>query len=310
MTGRVLNLQRMSTEDGPGIRTTVFLKGCPLRCTWCHNPESLSHRPEVVVHPERCLSCGACLDVCPHGCDPAACEACGRCVRECPAAARELLGTDREVGDLLCEVGKDRAYFQASGGGVTLSGGEPTMQAPFAEAFLRGCAEAGLDAALDTCGACAKDVLLGLAGQARLVLFDVKEIDPDRHRRFTGQDNGRILSNLQALVRWMDAREDPPGLWIRTPLVPGATATDENVLGIGRFLAAHVGARLGRWEMCAFNNLCREQYRRLGRAWDFAHEPLMRRDELDHLLALARTTGVSPEAVRVTGAARVENGAA
>ncbi len=308
-TGRVLNIQRMSTEDGPGIRTTVFLKGCPLRCMWCHNPESLSPRPEVVVHTERCMDCGACRDVCPHGCDPAKCEACGRCAEACPTGAREVLGIDWEVEALVREVAKDRAYFGTSGGGVTVSGGEPTMQAPFARAFLSRCRDEGLHGALDTCGACGEDVLRGLAGEARLVLYDVKEIDPERHRSFTGIDNDRILRNLDALARWADGRADPPALWIRTPLVPGATATDENVRGIGRFLADHLGARLARWELCAFNNLCREQYGRLGRVWDFAREPLMRRGDLDRLLAAARESGVDPDSVSVTGAARVDDGA-
>jgi pyruvate formate lyase activating enzyme len=219
-----------------------------------------------------------------------------------------MLGTDWDVAALVHELAKDRAYFDASGGGVTVSGGEPTLQAPFAEAILAQCRDAGIHGALDTSGACGLDVLLRLAGTSRLVLYDVKEIDPQRHRRFTGVDNERILGNLDGLARWADTRADPPALWVRTPLVPGATATAENVRGIGRFLAEHLGARLVRWELCAFNNLCREQYRRLGREWDFAHEPLMRRGDLDRLLAAARESGVAPDAVRITGAARIDDG--
>jgi pyruvate formate lyase activating enzyme len=304
VNGRVLNVQRMSTEDGPGIRTTLFLKGCPLRCSWCHNPESLSPRPELVFTASRCIACGTCREACAHRCDPAACTVCGTCAAECPAAAREVLGHDRDAAELVREAAKDRAYFDASGGGVTVSGGEPALQAVFTGDLLERCRDAGLHAALDTCGACPPDVLLDLASRARLVLFDVKEIDPERHRRFTGLDNRRILDNLAALAAWMAAQADPPVLWVRTPLVPGATATRENLGGIGRFLAERVGASLARWELCAFNNLCREQYRRLGRTWEFADEPLMTREALDECLGWARAGGVDPERVHRTGVAR------
>ena len=230
MNATVLNVQRMSTEDGPGLRTTVFFKGCPLACTWCHNPESLSPRPEVVVHPERCIACGTCVEVCPHGAVPRsagdpvnACQACGTCCDQCPTGARERLGVTWTLDALAAEVAKDRAYFETSGGGVTVSGGEPALQAAFVRAFLARCRESGLRTALDTCGQCPRDVLLDLAGQATLVLFDLKLIDPESHRRFTGVSNERILANLRALRDWMDAQAEPPALWIRTPLIPGAT---------------------------------------------------------------------------------------
>jgi pyruvate formate lyase activating enzyme len=306
MTGRVLNIQRMSTEDGPGIRTTVFLKGCPLRCTWCHNPESMSAAAQVVVREERCIKCGSCLEVCPLECDTSVCKACGLCVDDCPTAARELLGCDWEVGNLVREVAKDRAYFKTSGGGVTISGGEPSMQAGFTGAFLARCRDEGLHTALDTCGACGPDVLTSLAGMTRLVLFDLKLFDTTRHREYTGQGNERILENLATLAAWMDGQQAPPSLWVRTPLVPGATADDTNIRDIGRFLADSVGTRLEKWELCAFNNLCREQYRRLGRTWEFATEPLMRREDLLHLQETAAASGVDPTIIRVTGASRLE----
>jgi pyruvate formate lyase activating enzyme len=304
VTGRVLNIQRMSTEDGPGIRTTVFFKGCPLRCTWCHNPESLDPRPQVVFQEARCIGCGTCRTVCPHGCDPLRCTACGRCVADCPAGSREMLGTDWTVDDLVREVVKDRAFFESSGGGVTVSGGEPTMQAPFVRAFLEALAATGVPVAVDTCGACAFDVLERVVEPATLVLFDVKLIDPEAHARHTGQDNARILDNLRRLAGSVRAGDWSGELWVRTPLIPGATADADNIAGIGRFLVGLDGA-VARWELCAFNNLCREQYRRLGRKWALADVPLMTRSELDGLAQVARESGVDPAVVVVTGAARV-----
>jgi len=159
MKGRVLSIQRMSTEDGPGIRTTLFLKGCPLHCAWCHNPESIRPDPEIVVQPARCMGCGTCREVCPRGTDPALCTACGRCVEACPTGAREVLGTWWTAEDLAREAARDRAFFVASGGGVTLSGGEPAIQAPFVRAVAEALAAAGIPAAVDTCGAVAEEAL-------------------------------------------------------------------------------------------------------------------------------------------------------
>jgi pyruvate formate lyase activating enzyme len=313
VTARVLNIQRMSTDDGPGLRTTVFFKGCSLACTWCHNPESLDTGPELVVHESRCIACGTCAEACPNGAvarDAGAaagkCLACGTCARECPAGARELLGTAWTVEGLVAEVARDRAYFDASGGGVTASGGEPAVQAAFVEGFLAACRDAGLHTALDTCGMCGEAALLRMARHASLVMFDVKEMDPGRHRAFTGKPNDTILANLRAVSDAIAARDDGPRLWIRTPLIPGATATDGNIRGIGRLLAGMPWGRVARWDLCAFNNLCRDQYRRLGREWTFARTELMTRAEVDSLAAVARSSGVDPAIVHASGATRLE----
>ena len=315
--GRILHLQRLSTEDGPGIRTTVFFKGCPLHCDWCHNPESLSRDLQTQWFGVRCIACDTCIATCPHGClsrgadgalviDRGRCEGCGKCAEACPSGALEALGKPVTAGELLAELVKDRAYYEKSGGGVTLSGGEPTFQPAFAEAVLRGLKAAGIATALDTCGLCQPAVLDRLLPHTDMVLFDLKLLDPDLHRRFTGAPNRQILDNLLHVRDFIRRQARPIGLWIRTPLIPGATATEENLTAIGRHLADRLDGSLSRWELCAFNNLCRDQYSRLGLEWAYARTPLLTPAELAHFEQIAKSTGLHPELVLATGATRVE----
>lgn len=314
-TARILHLQRLSTEDGPGIRTTVFFKGCPLACAWCHNPESIPSQPQVQWLEQRCIGCGTCLEACPRGClsrdaagaiviDRNCCVGCGACATACPANALELLGRTLTGDELVREVLKDRAYFEASGGGVTLSGGEPTLQATFAKTFLQRMRAEGVPTALDTCGLMSPATLETLLPYVDLVLYDLKEIDSEKHRAFTGQPNTTILENARLLRRLMAEHTPATRLWIRTPLIPGATATRENLLGLGAFIANTLDGAVERWELCAFNNLCRDKYRRLGLTWAFAATPLMTAEELAEMEHWARESGVAPAIVLATGAAR------
>ena len=238
--GRVFNIQRCSVHDGPGIRTTVFLKGCPLSCRWCHNPEGIDEAPVLMINADRCVTCGACSEACPveiGGAAPAgqqwdrgACIRCGSCVEACQADARELVGHDYGVDELVDELERDRVFFETSGGGVTFSGGEPLAQSGFLIDCLRECRRRGLHTAIDTCGLAPKEILLEVASGADLLLYDLKHMDPMRHRSETGADNRLILENLRALS------ESNVDVWIRVPLIPGFNDDAANMEATGAFL--------------------------------------------------------------------------
>ncbi len=240
MTGRIFNIQRCSVHDGPGIRTTVFLKGCPLSCTWCHNPEGIDEAPVLMISADRCIDCRACVEACPvevGGAAPAgdswdrdACTRCGSCVDACPADARELAGREVGIGELVDVLERDRVFFDSSGGGVTFSGGEPLAQPEFLIECLRECRRRGLHTAVDTCGLAPRGHLLEVAELADLVLYDLKHMDPARHRTETGADNRIILDNLRALS------ESEVEIWVRIPLIPGFNHDRENIEDTATFL--------------------------------------------------------------------------
>jgi len=267
ITGNHFDIQRYSIHDGPGIRTTVFLKGCPLSCPWCHNPESHAAHPEISFLPGRCIRCGSCLEVCPHpatsGSDgtpvinPLQCVRCGECVDACPTGARELLGRTVDVQEILKEVERDRPFYEESGGGVTFSGGEPLLQSEFLLACLRESRERGLHTAVDTSGYAPREVILEVAAWTDLFLYDLKILDDARHRKYTGVAVAPVLENLRAI--------DATGaeIWLRVPLIPGINTDAANLEGLGDFAASL--KRRYTVHLLPFHGMGSEKYRRLGR---------------------------------------------
>jgi pyruvate formate lyase activating enzyme len=316
--GTILRIQRMSTEDGPGIRSTVFFKGCPLCCLWCHNPESISRKPQVHWTGTRCIGCLTCIGACPAKAIEAAkngmvvdrdkCTGCLACTEACPSTAMEAYGEEYDLEKLLKEVLKDRVYFEKSGGGVTLSGGEPTMQAGFGRMLLRELKEEGIHTALDTCGQCSWETLESFLPYTDLVLYDIKHMYRAMHEKYTGSGNDRILENLMILAGRMNEWGTPKALWIRTPVIPGYTADEENIRSIGSFIREKLGGAVSRWELCAFNNLCTHKYEGLGLEWGCRGFDLMAEDKMERLGEVAREAVKDVNIVRTSGATRKAEG--
>ena len=265
--GIILDIQRFSIHDGPGIRTTVFLKGCPLDCWWCHNPESQDARPQVFYQERRCLRCGACVEAClPHAIrwdgrrpvtDWKLCLCCGECVARCPAAAREIVGKQADAAAVIEQIRRDAAFYDESGGGVTFSGGEPLAQCDFLAELLDRCGAEDIHRAVDTAGYAPPDAFRRIAARTDLFLYDLKVIDPLRHEQLTGQPNEWILANLAYLDRERIPTE------IRVPVIPGLNDDDETIAAT----AAHVAAltSIGRVTLLPQHIAAMDKYARLDR---------------------------------------------
>lgn len=224
MTGTIFNIQRFSVNDGPGIRTTVFLKGCPLHCAWCHNPESISPEKDLMLHEDRCIRCGDCVAVCEQHAirsdnggfvtDREKCIRCGRCLDVCYAEARVLMGKEVTADEVMAEIVKDTVFFDQSSGGVTFSGGEPLLQHQFLTSLLEACKKKAIHTAVDTSGHIPADILRDVSRSVDLFLYDVKTLDDAVHQKFAGVSNRRILENLRLLI---DLGKE---IIVRVPIIP------------------------------------------------------------------------------------------
>lgn len=229
MKAILFDIERNSFVDGPGIRTTVFFKGCNLRCAWCHNPESQAQKPQMMFYKNKCTGCGKCREKCPNALEK--CELCGKCILYCPHDAREICGKEYSVDEVLREVIKDRSFYEASGGGVTFSGGECMLQIDFLEQILQACKKNGIHTAVDTAGHVPWEYFERILPYTDLFLYDIKCFDSNSHKKYTGVDNERILDNLKKLLHTST-------VWVRIPIIPTVNDSEEEMQRIRNFLTA------------------------------------------------------------------------
>ncbi len=283
--GTVFNIQKMSIHDGPGIRTTVFFKGCPLACLWCSNPESQRRDLEIACFENRCVKCGYCAEVCPKQIverggsfeilDRTQCDLCMKCVDECCTNAKKLIGEEYDEESLYAEILKDKPFYDSSGGGVTFSGGEPFMQGEFLISILKRCKEGGVHTAIETTGFTDTELFLRALPYLDLIYYDVKHMDEETHRKVTGVSNERILANLAEIGKKHD------NIVIRIPVIPGINDSEENVRKTAAY-AVKCGA--AAVELLPYHNLGEVKYGQLGREYALSQ---IQKPEHTHMEALA-----------------------
>ena len=266
--GIIFNIQRYSIHDGPGIRTTVFLKGCPLNCWWCQNPESQLSGREMIFWGDRCIGCGACSTICPSDAiqlkngipvtEKEKCILCGKCIEKCPALAREMIGKKLTIEEVIKEIEKDLVFYEESGGGVTFSGGEPLGQSEFLESLLVCCQKKKIHTAVDTSGYISWKILSKISSKVDLFLYDLKIMDSGRHKKYTGISNEIIIENLKKLS------SVHRNIFIRFPVIPGINDDSQNIKEMGEFLSS---LKIAQVNLLPYHYIGIDKYRRLGRIY-------------------------------------------
>jgi len=265
-TGVIFDIKKYAIHDGPGIRTTVFFKGCPLACRWCHNPEGMTAATQRIYHQERCIGCGECIQICPQRAirrtaegiiaDLTKCEQCRTCAEHCPSEAVEFVGQKVTVAEVVRQIEKDVAFYDQSKGGVTFSGGEPLMQPEFLLELLDACGDLDLHRTVDTTGYADAALLLKVAQKTDLFLYDLKLMNAEKHRKYTGVSNEQILANLMRLA------QNGARIQVRMPVIPGINSDAENIDQTADFI--HSLGRVEHISLLPFHDSARGKYRRLG----------------------------------------------
>ncbi len=297
MNGKIFNIQRFSTSDGPGIRTTVFFKGCPLSCVWCHNPESHTSNNELFFDERKCIGCGVCIGICKNGChiisekehsfSRAFCEKCGKCALSCPSKAIELCGEEKSADEIIDTVLRDTPFYEQSGGGLTLSGGEPLMQFDFALELFKKAKEKGISTAIETSGFCHRD-LSEMAKFVDLWLFDIKLFDKDEHKKYTGVSNQIILENLHRL--------DGIGanIILRCPVIPGINLEKEHFEKIAAL--ANSLRNVSTIHLEPYHPLGISKSHLLGKEAAFGNTEFLAKDDIsEYARLIAEKTGIKTE---------------
>ncbi len=299
MKGRVFDIKKFAVHDGPGIRSTLFLKGCPLKCIWCHNPEGIEDKINLWYFERKCIRCGSCLKVCPHKAlssgkknapfitiDRDLCTNCGECVKVCPTTALTFDSSLMEVDEAVVKLLQDKVFYNQSGGGITISGGDPLFQYEFSRRVLQKCHEAGVHTAIETSMQAKEEILRSFIGLVDLFIVDIKLFVSSEHKKYTGTGNKQILSNFKMLI------ENKQNLLVRIPLIPGITTSEQNLRSISQFVL-EFSPQTGI-ELINFNPLAENKYRLMGKEHKFLKEMKpYTDDELDQFYSILKEVGVT-----------------